>query len=199
MSLKEISDLVSLVPKEELDDFISTLLNTDMAISFQPEFKKWRKLPLDSKPIHQSIVDRKKYEECLAGAKADCWEASMLLFLRLENIGVIRMRGKRVTERQYGGFHYWVENKDLVYEEHGGVRQIYKKETFYTKSHNITDAEPATIGDLFFEDEFIGRSKEIKTTIRRLRDKDKSFNLQRLNIVMTLIEKNKDAVNILDK
>jgi hypothetical protein len=99
------------------------------------------------------------------------------------------MRGKRHTEREYGGWHYWVENDTLVYEEHGGVRQIFNKDAFY-KVTEITDAEQSSI-NLFFRDEFEGKDKMTKDILRRLRDGDPATMPTRIHIVKSLIDKNK--------
>jgi len=159
------------------------------ALEFDVERCKWREVPKDLMPIYQKVVDTKKYYACLGGARADCWEQSMLLYLCLEKTGVRRMRGKRHTEREYGGWHYWVENDTLVYEEHGGVRQIFNKDAFY-KVTEITDAEQSSI-NLFFRDEFEGKDKMTKDILRRLRDGDPATMPTRIHIVKSLIDKNK--------
>lgn len=137
--------------------------------------------------LYQKIVDVKKKLECEAGAGADCVAMSVLLYLKLENIGVRRMRGKRKTERRVGGLHYWVENDTLVYEEHGGVRQIYKKDDFY-KIHNITDAEQSDT-NLFFRDE-LGNDKYMNKIVRKLRSNDPDILPLRLELVKAFIAKN---------
>ena len=192
LSMSDLAKLVAEIPPEELDGFIDKLVNTDETISYDTGRKNWRTLPIDAKPIHQSIVDREKYEASMKGELADCWEKSMILYLKLEKIGVKRMRGKRETERKYGGFHYWVESKDVVYEEHGGVRQIYDKETFYTKSHQITEAEQSTI-NMFFSDEFDLKKKDkiAKKLIRDLLNCEPIALGFRKEIVEGLIQLNK--------
>jgi hypothetical protein len=103
--------------------------------------------------LNKKVIDEKKFDKCLnEGYLADCCLGSMRLYLKLEKIGVRRMRGKRVSERIHGGWHYWVENDKCVYDEHGGLRQIFDREGYY-KIANISDAEQTTI-NMFFEDEF---------------------------------------------
>ena len=165
------------------------MTKTNTELEFDVERCRWREIPKDLMPIYQKVVNKNKYYACLGGARADCWEQSMLLYLCLEKTGVKRMRGKRDTERQYGGWHYWVENDTLVYEEHGGVRQIFKKDAFY-KVGDISDTEQSDI-NLFFRCEFEGKEKGTKDIIRRLRDADPSAMYSRIHIVKALIDKNK--------
>lgn len=137
--------------------------------------------------LYQKIVDINKKLECDAGAGADCVAMSILLYLKLEKIGVRRMRGKRKIEQRLGGLHYWVENDTLVYEEHGGVRQIYKKADFY-KIHSITDAEQSDT-NLFFRDE-LGYDKYMNAIVCKLRKNDPEVLPLRLELVKAFIAKN---------
>ena len=71
------------------------------------------------------------------------------------------------------------------------MRQIFNRDAFY-KVCEITDAEQSDI-NLFFRDEFEGNSKDVKKILRHLRDGDPRVMPTRINIVKSLIDKNKEV------
>ena len=80
---------------------------------------------------------------------ADCAGDSLIIFFKLRKIGAVRVRGKRNLEQELDiihknkkSLHYWVESKDIVFEEHGGVQQIFEKDYYY-QHLNITEVEVA--------------------------------------------------------
>jgi len=108
--------------------------------------------------IHQKIVNEDKYFSCLAGARADCAGDSLEMWWKLRNVKPVRVRGKRTLEQEIDlvqgnqkNYHYWVESKGIIFEEHGGVRQIFRKEDYY-KRHSITHVDTAPY-KCFFADE----------------------------------------------
>jgi hypothetical protein len=85
----------------------------------------------------------------------DCWTASMRLYMKLKGAGAIRVRGNRARDRtdvpDNPPYHYWVENKGMVFESSCGVRQIYKKTEYYDV-FEVQDVQVANFG-LMFDDE----------------------------------------------
>jgi len=101
--------------------------------------------------LKQKITNREVFNNMMSGSQltADCVGDSLINFFKLRKNGAVRVRGKRTLERQDDiiqknkkSFHYWVESKDIVFEEHGGVQQICEKD-FYYQNLNITDVEVA--------------------------------------------------------
>jgi hypothetical protein len=105
--------------------------------------------------LKQTIINRREFIKMQVDDKpiADCAGDSLLVWYRMKNIGAVRVRGKRQLERDedmknknkkgtHPAYHYWVESKGIIFEEHGGVQQIFKKE-FYYKRHQITSVETA--------------------------------------------------------
>lgn len=139
---------------------------------FNPNFRETIiEAPIDS-VCHRSVINRDKLEKTLEkGIMGDCRVASMVLYLKLEKIGVKRMRGKRTIEMSsnWGGYHYWVENKDYVFEENCGVRQIVKKDDYY-KMVGMVEAEESTF-DMFFENEIDTKDKNYRKFRRQLAEK----------------------------
>jgi hypothetical protein len=84
----------------------------------------------------QKIEDEDEFNRCYKGHEtARCRSDSMKLWLKLRGAGAIRVNGTRDYDRIMGdgkGSHYWVEIKNVVYDEHAGVRQIMDKEAYYT-------------------------------------------------------------------
>ena len=101
--------------------------------------------------LKQIITNKEEHINLQNGSLslADCAGDSLMVLFKLRKIGAVRVRGKRDLEREQDiihknkkSLHYWVESKDIVFEEHGGVQQIFKKD-FYYQAKNITDVEVA--------------------------------------------------------
>jgi hypothetical protein len=108
--------------------------------------------------LYQKIVNQDKYLKSIMGYGANCAGDSLDIWWKLKNNNPIRVKGKRNLEREVDlqentnkNYHFWVESKGLVFEDHGGVRQIYKIEDFY-KIHNISHIEKATHKCFFVEE-----------------------------------------------
>ena len=133
--------------------------------------------------LKQNIVNKTKFiNSRLYGRLGDCWTASMRYYYKLRKIGAVRMKGKRafdrLTEEQEKKenrytkphYHYWVENKGIVFEEHSGVQQIFKKDEFYN-TLDISDIQQAKIGCFFEEELPNGLSEKQKYNISNSSDK----------------------------
>lgn len=117
-----------------------------------------------------------------------CVVDSMLLYLKLRGAGAVRMRGKREMERRgdlekntKDHYHYWIENKGIVYDVSGGERVLVKKEDYYLH-WKITDEEQAQYG-MLFDSEFEGCGKSLKEYVRT------ANNAQLYNIIDTMNKK----------
>ena len=100
------------------------------------------------------VVDWREHLKCLSGDLADCAGDSLEMYFKLRRAGAVRVKGKRQIERDTNdprAYHFWVENRGVVFERHGGVQTIVDKEMFYN-NHHLTDVE---IGEYsgFFRDE----------------------------------------------
>lgn len=119
---------------------------------------KIRKIASSIKPLSQKVIDKEKLENFENGLEAgDCIIASLVLVIKLKNTGAVRVRGKRELERindkitkTNENYHYWVESKDLIFDDCAGIRKIYKKDEFYK---NITDIEYAPVKNYLWENE----------------------------------------------
>lgn len=105
--------------------------------------------------LKQTITNRKEFVRMRTSANpiADCAGDSLLIWYRMKKIGAVRVRGKRQLERDEDmknknkkgtrpAYHYWVESKGVVFEEHGGVQQIFTKDFYYDR-HQLTCVETA--------------------------------------------------------
>jgi hypothetical protein len=129
----------------------------------------------DGEYCKTTMVDFSEHLRCLMSNQgANCVWDSLELYWKLRKVGAKRVRGKRNTERKHGGHHYWVENKGMVFELHGGVQTIMTKSLYY-KSAEITDVEVAQ-NKCFFDDEL----KCSELLIRRLRETNDDAWLRRL-------------------
>ena len=121
----------------------------------------------------QKVVNPRKLASEELG---DCATASLKLYFKLKKAGAIRYRGKRDTERRADAerpdaethWHYWVESKDKVFEEHCGVLQILSKTDFYGVGR-ITDAVVCDING-FHADE-LPNTHEARGMVRNADDK----------------------------
>ena len=121
---------------------------------------------MDTISIRQKVVDANKHISCALGLTlADCVTASLKIYMKLYKAGAVRVRGQRLFDRdcdaKYGGkphYHYWVENKGMVFEEHGGVQCICDKIGFY-RMRQIENVEYAPYV-CFFQEE-LPENKEL--------------------------------------
>jgi hypothetical protein len=128
----------------------------------------------DSKYHSKRIVNVDEYIRCIVfDEKALCMCDSLETYLKLRKAGAVRVRGKRFLERQLNdprAFHYWVENKSMVFDIHGGVQQIIDKESFY-KRMEITDVSIAEYSG-FFKEELpdCANKKHLKKLYKYMKD-----------------------------
>ena len=121
--------------------------------------------------VYEKVVNEDEHIRCLLGKRAECVGDSLEVWWKLRNLNPTptRVRGKRNLEREVDmkenstkNYHFWVESKGYVFEEHAGVRQILKCEDYY-KYKSITAVEkapykcffanelPSGYGDTLFE------------------------------------------------
>jgi hypothetical protein len=121
----------------------------------------------------QKVVNPRKLASDELG---DCATASLKLYFKLKNAGAVRYRGKRDTERRADAerpddephYHFWVESKGKVFEEHCGVLQILSKEDFYGVGR-ITDAVECDING--FHRSELPDTKEARRMVKNADDK----------------------------
>jgi hypothetical protein len=109
----------------------------------------------DTKYFSQKIVDLEEHLGCVVfGERANCATDSLEVYMKLRKAGAVRVKGKRYLEREINdprAFHYWVENKGMVFDRHGGVQVIIDKESYY-KLKKITDVSIAEHNGYFKEE-----------------------------------------------
>ena len=124
--------------------------------------------------VYQKITDPEQHYKCVVLKQgADCVYQSMITYTKLKNIGAKRVRGQRT------GFddlldaddkHCWVEAKGLIYDIHGGVTQIMKKDAYYGMT-NMKNIEYAEWG-MLFDDEIASSSNSLKQALKETDDID---------------------------
>ena len=126
--------------------------------------------------VKAKVTNRKQFDLTLSGkVLGDCILASMKTYKKLRKAGAKRMRGKRQTEIELDrvdgtgkNWHYWVENKGIVFDESAGMQQIVRKDVYYEVS-NMHFAEEAQVG-LFFSDEIPPLSQRTEAEINYFRN-----------------------------
>jgi len=119
------------------------------------------------KDIIQKVVNKSKFEN-RGKELGDCVTASLKIWFKLKSVGAVRMRGKRDLERRIDSerpkdrphFHYWVESKGKVFEEHCGILQIFSVEDFY-RFKSITDTEKCEYNGFHFDELDTDRTRKI--------------------------------------
>lgn len=98
--------------------------------------------------VNVRVVNGDRLQSAIADKDqmGDCWPSSLLMWWKMRKIGASRMRGKRTIEQTINDpdnqYHYWVENKGLVFEEMMGIRRIIPKDEYY-RINKIVEAEAA--------------------------------------------------------
>lgn len=103
--------------------------------------------------LYQKIVDWDEHIHTFLIGGANCQSDSLVVWAKLRKAGANRCVGTRKSDRATGdplNKHYWVEVKDLVYDEHGGVRQIFNRTAYY-KAMEIECEEKTDCGLLMNE------------------------------------------------
>jgi len=95
----------------------------------KPQFQKVND---PSKVYRVGMVDKEEFDRCVVKREvASCRCDSLKMWLKLRKAGAIRVKGTRAYDRLHGGHHFWTEIKGVVYDEHGGIRQILDKNEYY--------------------------------------------------------------------
>lgn len=165
------------------------ITTTDMLPHHQERFI--RKADL----LYQKITDPEQHYNCVVLKQgADCVYQSMITYIKLKNIGAKRVRGQRAGFEDLLGSdakHYWVEAKDLIYDIHGGVTQIIKKDKYYGMT-SMLNVEYAEWG-MLFDDEIASSSKSLKQSLKETDDRDWLMDIA--NKVKVKIERENDPLD----
>lgn len=109
--------------------------------------------------VYQKVNDKTRFDLTRANLIiGNCESKSFQTWIKLKNAGAKRMRGKRNLEVELEAngdsncWHYWVEVKDIVYDESCGITQIMKKAIYYNVS-GMVYSEVAPYG-AFFKNDF---------------------------------------------
>lgn len=97
----------------------------------------------------QKIVDMDEHIRTKLSGWANCQSDSLILWSKLRKAGAQRCYGSRRRDRETGdpeAKHYWVELKDKVYDQHGGVRQIFQRSEYYKQMEIECDGKCDHIG-----------------------------------------------------
>lgn len=116
--------------------------------------------------LYQKVIDWDEHIYTFLSGGANCQSDSLVVWAKLRKVGANRCVGTRKSDRATGdplNKHYWVEVKDLVYDEHGGVRQIFKRTAYY-KAMEIECEEKTDCGLLISEcsTEWLGMDWKMK-------------------------------------
>jgi len=133
----------------DLDEDLVFSPHTDMRPQIKSHYKPdGSQENLMATAVSVQVVNQDRLQSFIADKDqlGDCWPSSLLMWWKMRKIGASRMRGKRNIEQTINDpdnqYHYWVENKGLVFEEMSGIRRIIPKDEYY-RINKIVEAEAA--------------------------------------------------------